>query len=126
MDLRAPLARVRGLGSAQHGTHHWWMQRVTAVALAPLSLWFALSLAGLVGADHATASQWLQSPINAALMIGMLLALCYHAYLGVRVVLEDYVHQRLVKVCSLLALKFALVGVALLAMLAVVRVYLGG
>ena len=126
MDLRAPLARVRGLGSARDGTHHWWMQRVTAVALVPLSLWFTVSMMRVVGADHATASAWLQSPFNAAVMLALIAAVFYHAYLGVQVVLEDYVHAKPLKVASLLLVKFALVLLALVATLCVVRVFLGG
>ena len=85
MDLRAPLARVRGLGSARDGTHHWWMQRVTAVALVPLALWFTVSVVSVVGANHATATAWLQGPVNAALMLALIIAVFYHAHLGVRV-----------------------------------------
>lgn len=126
LDLRAPLARVRGLGSARDGTHHWWMQRVTAVALVPLTLWFTVSVLRVVGEDHASASAWLQNPFNAAVMLALLAAVFYHAYLGLRVVLEDYVHTSTVKVTSLLLIKFALVLLALVAMLSVARVFLGG
>ena len=126
MDLRAPLARVRGLGSARDGTHHWWMQRVTAVALVPLAVWFTVSVLRVTGADHAGASEWLQSPLNAALMVALVVALFYHAFLGLQVVLEDYVHAKPVKVASLLLVKFLLILLALVATLAVVRVYLGG
>lgn len=102
------------------------MQRVTALALIPLSLWFALSLASLASADYIAAAAWLQSPFNAALMAGLLLALFYHAYLGLRVVLEDYVHHHGLLIASVLTVKFALALLALMALLAVVRVYLGG
>ena len=102
------------------------MQRVTAVALVPLTPWFAISLASLVGADHATATEWLRSTVNAALMVALLVALFYHAYLGLRVVVEDYVHPHGTKIAVLLVVKFALALLALTALLAVARVYLGG
>lgn len=102
------------------------MQRVTAVALVPLLLWFVLSLTAVVGADYAIASEWLRRPFNAALMIALVGCLFYHAHLGLRVVIEDYVHAPALKVTTLLVLKFALAMLALVALLAVVRIYLGG
>ena len=102
------------------------MQCVTAVALAPLLLWFTLSLATLVGADHAHATAWLRSPLNAALMIAMLVAMFHHAYLGLGSSVDEYVHHHGLKVAALLLLGFTLAVLALLALLAVARVYLGG
>ena len=84
------------------------MQRVTAIALVPLLLWFVLSLTAVVGADYATARGWLQQPFNAALMLALVGMLFYHAHLGLRVVIEDYVHVAALKVTTLLVLKFAL------------------
>lgn len=91
MSLRTPLARARGLGSAHEGAHHWWMQRVTAVAVAVLGAWFAWSATCLVGADHAAFVAWMARPVNSALLVLLLGAGFYHGWLGVRVVVEDYV-----------------------------------
>src|SRR5690606_5979046 len=85
MGLRTPLGRVRGLGSAKEGSHHWWMQRVTAVALVPLTLWFVASLLCLAGADHAPAADWLASPLTAVLMLLLIVATFHHLQLGVQV-----------------------------------------
>ena len=93
MSLRTPLGRVRGLGSAKEGTAHWWAQRLTAIALVPLVLWFAVSLIVLAGADHATVAAWLRDPVAAVLMLLLILAGFHHAQLGMQVVIEDYVHS---------------------------------
>src|SRR5260221_405922 len=89
MELRTPLGRARGLGSAKEGVAHWWAQRTTAVALVPLTLWFVASVIGLIGADYATAVAWFKSPINATLMILLVVATFYHAALGVQVGDQD-------------------------------------
>lgn len=126
MDLRAPLGRVRGLGSAKSGTHHFWVQRVTAIALIPLSLWFIYAVLSLVGADHATVSSWLQSPINAVLMILLLLATFHHLQLGLQVVIEDYIHGEGTKIASLMFLKGGSLVLAVAGTFAVLKVAFGG
>src|SRR5690606_7426635 len=105
MSMRAPLARVRGLGSAKEGVGHWWVQRVTALALIPLAIWFVGSVIALVGADYATVVNWLRSPVVAALLLLLILATFYHAALGLQVVIEDYVHDEPVKLAAILAVK---------------------
>ena len=105
--LRSELGRVRGLGSAKEGVHHWWAQRVSAVALIPLSLWFAAQIVFLTDVDRATALQWLGSPLTLGLMSLFLVALVYHAVLGLRVVIEDYIHAKVAKLVLLLAIQFA-------------------
>jgi len=102
MSLRTPLARVRHLGSAKDGTHHWWLQRVTALALLPLTLWFVISVIGLAGADHAAVAAWAGHPLSAALLVLLLVATFYHAVLGLQVVIEDYVHDRVARTALLL------------------------
>ena len=92
MSLRSPLGSARGLGAAKSGTHHWWMQRVTAIALLPLMLWLVYGLACMAGADHATVVAWLSQPLTAVGMILLLAAMFYHSQLGLQVVIEDYVH----------------------------------
>jgi succinate dehydrogenase / fumarate reductase membrane anchor subunit len=105
--LRTELGRVRGLGSAKEGVHHWWAQRVSAIALIPLSLWFAAQIVFLTDVDRATAIQWLGSPLTLGLMSLFLVALIYHAVLGLQVVIEDYIHAKAAKLALLLAIQFA-------------------
>ena len=92
-SLRAPLAKVRGLGSAKGGTQHFWLQRLTAIALIPLTVWFALSIASLASADQGAVQSWMQSPLSATLMISFLVAGFWHMKLGIQVVIEDYAHK---------------------------------
>lgn len=91
MSFRSPLGTARGLGSAKSGTEHWMFQRLTAIALLPLTLWFVWSLVCLAGASHQEFTAWLSNPVAAVLMIGFCLVAFYHAALGLQVVIEDYV-----------------------------------
>ncbi|MGH8578860.1 MAG: succinate dehydrogenase, hydrophobic membrane anchor protein [Gammaproteobacteria bacterium] len=125
MDLRTPLARALGSGSAKEGGHHWRAQRVTAIVLTPLTIWLVVSLIVMSGASYEAAVQWLSSPIVAALMLVFVAAVFYHAHLGMQVVIEDYVHTPWLKVILLLTLQFAMLLLALVSMLAVLRVALG-
>lgn len=93
MGLRTALGQVRGLGSAKEGTEHFWIQRLTALALLPLMIWFVASIACLAGADHAQVVEWLSSPFAAVFMILMIGTGFYHLKLGVQVVIEDYIHS---------------------------------
>ena len=95
MSTKTPAKRVHGLGSAKEGVNHWWIQRMTALLLIPLSLWFVASLWYLFGATRAELINWLSGPISSTLMILLILAGFYHAKLGMQVVIEDYVHSRL-------------------------------
>ena len=125
MSLRSPLARVRGLGTAKEGVGHWWAQRLTALALVPLSLWFMASMAWLAGADHAMVVDWVDSPLVASLLILLLVATLYHAYLGLQVVIEDYVHHEGAKLVWLLGVKGACLLLAAIGVLSVVVLLLG-
>jgi succinate dehydrogenase / fumarate reductase membrane anchor subunit len=125
MSLRSSLGIVRGLGSAKSGTHHWWMQRVTAVALVPLTLWLVMSIIGLSDADYPTAVEWFKSPLNVALMVSAVVALFYHAKLGMQVVFEDYIHTEWVKVTAQLALQFICIVLGLMAVIAALKVSFG-
>ncbi|MDX1711096.1 MAG: succinate dehydrogenase, hydrophobic membrane anchor protein [Rhodovibrionaceae bacterium] len=125
-NLRTPLARVRHLGSAKSGTAHWWAQRVTAVALVPLSIWFIASVVALAGEDYATVAAWLGSPIPAGLMILLIVATFHHAQLGLQVVIEDYVHHEGIKIASILAVKGAAVLLGLASVLSVLTLLFGG
>lgn len=122
MSYRTPLGRVRGLGSAKGGTHHWWMQRLTAVALVPLTVWFILSLITLSGADHATVAAWLASPLPAVLMILLIIATFHHLQLGLQVIIEDYVHGEGMKLACIIGVKLASFALAVAAGFAVLKV----
>jgi succinate dehydrogenase / fumarate reductase membrane anchor subunit len=125
MSFRTPLGQVRGLGSARSGTAHWWAQRLTALALIPLSLWFVVSVAHLIYADYSVAIDWLHTPWVAVLLTLMLAALFYHAYLGVQVVVEDYVHNEWLKVSTLLLFKSATVLLAMAGIFSILRIAFG-
>ena len=126
MQFRSPLGKVRGLGSAKDGTHHWWMQRVTALALIPLALWFVVSVVALAGQDHAAFVAWVRNPISATLLVVLIAATFHHAQLGLQVVLEDYVHREGLKLASILAIKFASVVLAGIGIFSVLRIAFGG
>ena len=125
MSLRAPLGKVLGLGTAKDGTGHWWAQRVSAVALALLGLWFVASLVSLDNMQHATAIAFIAAPLNSVLMVLLCATLAYHSYLGVQVVIEDYVHAPGIKVVALIASRFAHILVASASVYAILRVGLG-
>ena len=92
-DTRSPRARAIGLGSAKQGVEHWWAERVSAVALVPLTLWLVASIIAHAGSDHATFIAWLKTPLATISMILLLIASFYHTALGLQVVIEDYVHS---------------------------------
>jgi succinate dehydrogenase / fumarate reductase membrane anchor subunit len=125
MSLRSPVGRVLGLGSAKDGTGHWWAQRVSAVALIPLTLWFLLSLLALPALDYATVRAWLSVPLSGLLAVLLVAVLTYHSYLGTTVVIEDYVHAAGSKILSLLLLKFLYVLVGGAGIFAILHVAFG-
>ncbi len=124
MSLRSPLSRVLGTGSAKDGTGHWWAQRVTAVALVPLTLWFVISLLALPGLDYDTVHDWASLPSNGFLASLLVAVTAYHSYLGSNVIVEDYVHGS-IKVASLLLLRFAYVLVGGACIFAILRMAFG-
>ncbi|HEY2463203.1 MAG TPA: succinate dehydrogenase, hydrophobic membrane anchor protein [Steroidobacteraceae bacterium] len=125
MSLRSPLSRVLGLGSAKDGTAHWWAQRVTAVALVPLTLWFVFSLLTLPDFEYETVRTWLSVPITGFLSVLLVSVLSYHSYLGTIVIIEDYVSSNGMKVLSLMVLRFLYVLAGGAAMFAIFRVVFG-
>jgi len=125
MSLRSPLRRVTGLGSAKGGASHWYVQRVTAVALVLLGLWFVAALASLGGASHGNVVSWLASPISSSLAVLLVVTAAYHALLGLQVVIEDYVSDHGKRIVVLLVVKFALVVAAVVGALAVLRIAFG-
>ena len=126
MSSRTPLGRVRGLGSAKDGTAHWWAQRLTALALVPLSLWFVASLAANTGADHAAFAAWIASPAVAIVMLLVVLAGFHHAQLGLQVVIEDYVHTEWLKIASIVVVKLAAVALGVAAAFSILKLAFGG
>jgi succinate dehydrogenase / fumarate reductase, membrane anchor subunit len=124
--MRSPLSRARGFGSARDGVEHWWMQRVTAVALVPLTLWFMASLIALAGSDYSTFIVWLRAPFVAIVMVLLLLALFYHTALGLRVVIEDYIHSDRVKIPALVAIRLGCLALAVAGIFATLRIAFDG
>ena len=125
MSLRSPLGKVLGSGSAKQGVQHWWLQRLTSVALVPLSIWFLASLLTLPSLDHATVVAWMAQSSTALLLILLVLVGAWHSQLGVREVVEDYVHGAGVRTVTLVVLGFAHVVIAAAGVVAVLKVALG-
>lgn len=125
-NLRSPLGRVRGLGSAKEGVGHWWAQRVTSVALVPLVLWLVVSLIGLIGADHGAFTAWVRQPLNAVLMTLLLVAGFHHLQLGLQVVIEDYLHHEGARIAAILIVKFAAALLGLCGIFSVLKIAFGG
>jgi succinate dehydrogenase / fumarate reductase membrane anchor subunit len=121
-DQRTPMARVLGLGSAKDGTGHWWGQRVSAVALLVLGSWFLIGLLQLTDFNYAEVQQWLNRPSTAVLMLLLVASIAWHSDLGVQVVIEDYVHQPLLKVASIVVVRFLHVLFAAASMFAILRI----
>lgn len=124
-DLRSPLARARGLGAAGDGVGHWRAQRVSAIALAPLALWFVASLVARAGADHAEVVAWIARPPVAVALILMLGTVFWHLKLGMQAVVEDYVRGGFARQCGLLANAFACAALAAASVFAVLGIALG-
>ena len=125
-DLRTPLARARGLGSARYGVHHWWAQRLTAIALIPLVVWFAISLVMMSGADYGAVRTWIGSPVVMVLLILTIAVGLHHGQLGLQVVIEDYVHGDGSKLALIVAVRFIAIFFGLAAIVAILRIGFGG
>ena len=125
MALRTPLSAARGLGSAKSGFSHWWMARVTSVALIPLILWFVFTVASLGNMDHAAFVAWVQSPIVTVLLIVTLAVTIYHTMLGLRVIIEDYVHVEWLKVAGIMVMNFICVLLLAVGLIATLKIVTG-
>lgn len=123
--MRTPLKNVRGLGSAKHGTHHFIVQRITAIALLVLVVYFVILLMSLVGADYASARAAVARPVNAILLIVLLAAMFWHGQLGMQVVIEDYIHPPAKAMIFQLVVIAVCVLAAAASIFAVVRIALG-
>ncbi len=126
MEFRSPLANVRGLGSAKSGTSHWWMQRVTAVALVPLSFWLITFLNLSLTAPYQETIAWITSPFNTVCIVALILAIFYHAALGLQVVIEDYIAAEGIKIIAVWTVNLSFLLLALAALIAVFRILLIG
>lgn len=125
MSLRAPLGRVLGLGTAKEGTDHWWGQRISGVALVLLGLWFIAWIVVLPSLEYGSVIEFIGQPLNSVLLSLLCLTAAYHSYLGVQVVIEDYVHAHGSKIVSLILSRFAHVFVAVISIYAILRIGLG-
>ena len=125
MRLTTPLSKVLGLGTAKSGVEHWWVQRLTAIALLPLGLWLAVALLGLPGLGYAEVVAWLREPLTAVLLLMTLIVVVYHSYLGVQVVVEDYVEGKGAKLAVMVLSALAHVFLGVAAVFAVLKVALG-
>jgi len=125
-DLRTPLSRARGLGSARDGLHHWWAQRITAVALIPLVVWFAISLIMMTGADYNVVRAWIGSPVVMVLLVLTIVIGLYHGQLGMQVVVEDYIHSDGWKLAYIMLIRFIAVLFGLAGTVAILRIGFGG
>lgn len=120
-NMRSPLARAIGLGSAREGVGHWWAERVSAVALIPLMLWFTASIIAHTGSDYTTFVTWLRAPLVATLMILLLIALFHHTALGLQVVIEDYIHSG-AKFAAVIAVRLGCFALAIAGFVATLRI----
>jgi len=118
---RSELGRVKGLGAAKSGVHHWWMERVTSVALIPLTLWFVFSVLSMAGHPQPVIAHWISHPLVAVLLIALIVTSFQHTALGLQVVIDDYVHQEGQRMIALLVMKAVVVLLALAALLAVLK-----
>ncbi len=126
MSLQTPLARVRGLGSAKTGVHHWWMQRLTAVILTPLCFWFVFSVLQLAQMDYQEVIHWMRNPVDGCFLLIFLVALFYHTLLGMQVVIEDYIENEAQKLFCLVSMKLLVLLMGATSTFAVLKISLGG
>ena len=124
-SIRSSLASARGLGSAKTGVSHWWTQRVSAVALVPLTIWFVACLASQLGADYSSVTDWLSSPLQASLLAIYLAAIFYHSQLGLQVVVEDYIHHEGLKMGLLITFQLVNILLAVAAIFSVIMILVG-
>ncbi|PSO22702.1 succinate dehydrogenase, hydrophobic membrane anchor protein [Bradyrhizobium sp. MOS002] len=124
-SFRSPLARALGLGSAKSGAQHWWAQRVSAIALVPLCLWFVVSIVTHAGSDYAVFAAWIRTPLAASCMILLLVALFHHSALGLQVVIEDYVHSG-VRFVVIILVRFGCYGLTVIGIVATLLIAFSG
>ncbi len=121
-SLQTPLHRVQGLGASHSGTGHFWRQRITAIALVPLGLWFTFAILGLVGTNEVAILSFLAHPWNALLMAAFATTMLYHMSLGLQVVVDDYVHGTGMKIFCLLLIRFVMIATTVTCIFALIRI----
>lgn len=126
MPMETPIARVRGLGSAKSGAHHWWMERLTSVSTLLLFIWFVTSLVRLPGLDYKTVTEWLHSPLAAVPMLLLVVSTFWHLKLGLQVVVEDYVHDEGNRLFAIILINLFAIAAAALALFAILKIAFGG
>ena len=126
MRMETPIARVRGLGSARSGAHHWWLERLTSVATLVLFVWLIVSVFILPDLSHGTVTEWLADPIAAVPMLLLIVGTFWHLKLGLQVVIEDYVHEDGTKLFVITLLNFFVIGAAALAFFSVLSIAFAG
>lgn len=125
-DLRTPLGKIASSGSAKDGGHHWWLQRLTAIALIPLFLWFIYSLNCYIKAPFYSVYDWITSPFTFVFLTLLIFAIFYHAILGIQVVIEDYIHNKWAKYTTLITVKFMLILMAIICYYSLFSINFGG
>jgi len=125
-QMRSPLGRAIGLGSAKEGVNHWWAERIGGLALVPLTVWFVISVIALAGADRAAFAAWVRQPVSAVLLILTLVATFHHNALGLQVVIEDYVENEALRFGLIIVMKLASVLLAALGVFAVLKLAFAG
>ncbi|HLZ74588.1 succinate dehydrogenase, hydrophobic membrane anchor protein [Phenylobacterium sp.] len=125
VSYRTPLGQARGLGSAKHGASHWVAEKVSAIALVPLVIWMVYAVLQLAAGDYGFAVHWIQSPLNATLVVLTLAISFWHMHAGLRVVVEDYIHKTLTKSALLLINLFVCGLAGALAIFSILKVALG-
>ena len=125
-DLRTPLALAKGLGTAKEGVGHWWTQRLSSLLLIPLVLWFGFAVASLPQASHAELAAWISSPPVTVALVLLILTVFYHAQQGLQVVIEDYVSTHWQRTAAIIVVSFLCLLLAVIGVIAVLRIALGG
>ncbi len=124
MSLNTPISKVRGLGSAKSGTHHWWVQKILTIALVPLTIWFVASVVQMTNADYFTVRAWLASPVSAILMLLFIIIGLHHLQLGVQSIVEDYIPHEGTKVFLKLIILFGCTLITVASVFSVLKIAL--
>jgi succinate dehydrogenase / fumarate reductase membrane anchor subunit len=119
--MRSQLSRARGMGAAKSGIHHWWAERVTAIALVPLTIWFVYAVLHLLGAPQASVHRFVASPVNTVLLLAMVAMTFHHMQLGLQVVMEDYIHTQKWQAVAILLNKAVALLLGLLCAISILR-----
>ena len=125
-DLSSPLSKAKGLGASGDGSHHFWLQRITALALIPLTIWFCISIALLPQASYETVIAWVQTPFNAIMMLLLVIVSLQHAQLGMQVIIEDYVSNHSTRLIAIILVKFISYFMMAAGVYSIIKITLGG